>query len=407
MEKMSKMKVLRDPIHDYIHVDLQVVWDCINAKEFQRLRRIKQLGGAFQVYHTAEHTRFGHSLGVYEIVKRMVDEVEEIDEALSSYEKKVVMLAGLLHDLGHFPFSHAFESVSGIKHEVYTVKIIEGNSEIHDILAKEHEDLVRDVVQVIKKNHPRKLMNQMISSQMDADRMDYLLRDAYFTGTKYGIYDLERILRTMRVKNDEIVIKESGIHGVEDYIMARYHMYWQVYFHPTCRSYEAMLSLLFKRLKDVCIENPAFIKQAEMFQFILLEEEMNVGQHYYFDEASCLYGFSCLSQSDDAILKYLADSLMNRKLFAYCDLTSEQEFVQKQDALNKHGFDARYFLNKDNATQRPYNPYSLNMNDGVMILMKDERILELSQASVIVEGLMSAKQKHDPKMFYIKENGYK
>ena len=121
MLKTEETKVLRDPIHGYIHVDLKVVWDCINAKEMQRLRRIHQLGGDFQVYHTAEHSRFSHSLGVYEIVRRMVYEIDQLREVLSDYEKAVVMLAGLLHDIGHGPFSHAFEGISTYKHEEYTV----------------------------------------------------------------------------------------------------------------------------------------------------------------------------------------------------------------------------------------------------------------------------------------------
>ena len=245
MLKTEETKVLRDPIHGYIHVDLKVVWDCINAKEMQRLRRIHQLGGDFQVYHTAEHSRFSHSLGVYEIVRRMVYEIDQLREVLSDYEKAVVMLAGLLHDIGHGPFSHAFEGISTYKHEEYTVKIIMENSEIHQILAACDARLPEDVASIIQYRHAKECMNQLVSGQLDADRMDYLLRDAYFTGTSYGKFDLERILRTIRVKNGRIVVKASGIHSVEDYIMARYHMYWQVYLHPVARSYETLLSILF------------------------------------------------------------------------------------------------------------------------------------------------------------------
>lgn len=251
MQKTDEVKVMRDPIHGYIHVDEQVIWDCINAKEFQRLRRIHQLGGDFQVYHTAEHTRFSHSLGVYEIVRRMVGEIPHLKESLNEYEKVTAMLAGLLHDIGHGPFSHAFEGISALKHEEYTVKIILENSEIHHILEAVDPNLPKDVASIITYQHPKECMNQLVSGQLDADRMDYLLRDAYFTGTSYGNFDLERILRTIRMVDGRIVVKESGIHSVEDYIMARYHMYWQVYLHPVARSYEALLTVLFKRLKDL------------------------------------------------------------------------------------------------------------------------------------------------------------
>lgn len=161
MLKTEETKVLRDPIHGYIHVDLKVVWDCINAKEMQRLRRIHQLGGDFQVYHTAEHSRFSHSLGVYEIVRRMVYEIDQLREVLSDYEKAVVMLAGLLHDIGHGPFSHAFEGISTYKHEEYTVKIIMENSEIHQILAACDARLPGDVASIIQYRHAKECMNQL------------------------------------------------------------------------------------------------------------------------------------------------------------------------------------------------------------------------------------------------------
>lgn len=219
-EKLNEVKVLRDPIHGYIHVDLKVIWDCINSREVQRLKRIRQLGGAFQVYHTAEHSRFAHSLGVYEIARRMVEEIRDLRETLSEEEKITVMAAGLLHDLGHGPFSHAFESVTIAKHEEMTRRIILEETEVHRALVRCSPSLPEKVAAVIDHTHPNKILVQMISGQLDADRMDYLLRDAYFTGTKYGEFDLERILRTIRVRDHKMVVKESGMHSVEDYIMA-------------------------------------------------------------------------------------------------------------------------------------------------------------------------------------------
>ncbi|MBQ1469126.1 MAG: HD domain-containing protein, partial [Solobacterium sp.] len=215
--KTSEQKVLRDPVHGYIHVDYEVVWDCINSRWFQRLRRIRQLGGAYTVYHTADHTRFAHSLGVYEIVRRMVTEVPDLCVALDEKEKVTVMLAALLHDIGHGPYSHAFEAISRISHEFYTVKIIEEDPEISGILNRCEEGLAKDVADVLRNQYKNPLLSQLISAQLDADRMDYLLRDAYFTGTAYGEFDLERILRTMRVSQGYIVVKESGVYAVENY----------------------------------------------------------------------------------------------------------------------------------------------------------------------------------------------
>ena len=177
--KTNETKVLRDPIHGYVHVNYDVVWKCINSAWFQRLRRIRQLGGSYMVYHTADHTRFAHSLGVYEIVRRMVSEVPDIAEALTEDEKVTVMLAGLLHDIGHGPYSHAFEQIGGMSHEEYTCRIIEENTEITKILEEAKEGLAKEVADVIRHESKNPLLTQLVSAQLDADRMDYLLRDAY------------------------------------------------------------------------------------------------------------------------------------------------------------------------------------------------------------------------------------
>ena len=339
MLKTEETKVLRDPIHGYIHVDLKVVWDCINAKEMQRLRRIHQLGGDFQVYHTAEHSRFSHSLGVYEIVRRMVYEIDQLREVLSDYEKAVVMLAGLLHDIGHGPFSHAFEGISTYKHEEYTVKIIMENSEIHQILAACDARLPEDVASIIQYRHAKECMNQLVSGQLDADRMDYLLRDAYFTGTSYGKFDLERILRTIRVKNGRIVVKASGIHSVEDYIMARYHMYWQVYLHPVARSYETLLSILFRRMKEVYALHPEYLSDVKMFHPFLCGADAGIDALYRLDESAALYGFSELVTCRDEILRDISYRLLNRKLFEYVTLKNPEDLERIQLHVQALGYD--------------------------------------------------------------------
>ena len=302
LARTSEVKVLRDPIHGYVHIDLKVVWDCLNAREFQRLRRIHQLGGDFQVYHTAEHTRFSHSLGVYEIVRRMVREIPDIAESFSEYEKCTAMLAGLLHDIGHGPFSHAFESVSRCRHEEFTQRILLEDSEIHRILAAADPRLPRDIADIIAYRHPNDLLNQLVSGQLDADRMDYLLRDAYFTGTSYGTFDMERILRTIRVRGGRLAVKESGIHSVEDYIMARYHMYWQVYLHPVARSYEIIIAMLFTRMKELWKTQPSFFERLEMFVPFLQETKPDIEDLYLLDESAALYGFALLEPQKKAVV---------------------------------------------------------------------------------------------------------
>jgi len=249
--KLKEEKVFKDPVHKYIHVRDVLIWDLIATKEFQRLRRIKQLGTTYLVFHGAEHSRFSHSLGVYEIVRRMVDDIFSNRPEWDDGERLVALCAGLLHDLGHGPFSHAFEHVFDLDHEEYTRAIILGDTEVNEVLRRVSDEFPQNVSDVIAKTYSNKQVISLISSQIDADRMDYLQRDAYYTGVSYGHFDMERILRVMRPQRDQIVIKSSGMHAIEDYIMSRYQMYWQVYFHPVSRSAEVILRKTLERAKDL------------------------------------------------------------------------------------------------------------------------------------------------------------
>lgn len=398
LKKTNEEKVLRDPIHGYIHVNLQVVWDCINAKEFQRLRRVHQLGGTYEVYHTAEHSRFAHSLGVYEIVRRMVHEVEGLTQ-LSEYEKATVMLAGLLHDIGHGPFSHAFEVVMPKTHEEYTVEIILGDTQVHHILATVSKDLPVDIANIIQYKHFNDLLNQVVSGQLDADRMDYLLRDAYFTGTSYGNFDLERVLRTMRVKDQKIVVKESGIHTVVDYIMARYHMYWQVYYHPTTRSFEAILNSLFRRMKDVYDTQPELLSEVKMF-IPFLTQQPNLEDHFLMDEPAAFFGFSLLRNSSDKILADLAHRLLDRDLFDYLSYQDDSDLIPVREKVKQLGYDDEYYVVTDSASQKPYRPYKSENAHNIWILKSNDTIAELSEVSDIVSSIVGGNEKKDKKVFF-------
>lgn len=400
MMNTNEPKVLRDPIHGYIHVNLQVVWDCINSKEMQRLRRIRQLGGDFQVYHTAEHSRFSHSLGVYEIVRRMVTEIESLRNRLCDFDKTAVMLAGLLHDIGHGPFSHAFESISKVHHEDYTVQIILGNSDVHDILMNVNGQLSDTIASIILYKHPVECVNQLLSGQLDADRMDYLLRDAYFTGTSYGTFDLERILRTVRLQGDRMVVKQSGIHSVEDYIMARYHMYWQVYLHPIARSYETILSLALQRMHDIYHTNPDKVKQAEMFFPFFQNHAADIHALHKLDESAAQYGIACMIDVDDDILRDLCYRLMNRVLFDYIPLHKQADYDQICAHVISLGYDPAYFVHHDCVNQLPYSLYTGQDAHNIWVLCEDGSIQELSTVSMIVQALANAELKEEAMLYF-------
>lgn len=402
----QESKVMRDPVHGYIHVQYQIIWDLINAKEFQRLRRIHQLGGTFQVYHTAEHSRFSHSLGVYEIVRLMIETIEGLKEALSNFEMIALLCAGLLHDLGHGPYSHAFESVTDVNHELMTSRILLEDSEINEILSAYDASLPKMVSSIIDHSADRQLLTQIISSQLDADRMDYLLRDSYFTGVSYGEFDLHRILRTLKIVNDRLVMKESGIHAVEDYIMARYQMYWQVYLHPTSRSFEVILQALFSRMSECMTIDSKLLDDVAFFKPFLSGSEVTLRDHFELDESACNYGFMTLTRSKDPILRDLSSRLLNRDLFQHCDYEDPDMIAVVSKQVQEHGFDARYYCITDFMSQVLYTPYEESNGIGLEVLKRDGTLVELSKASEIVRGFAEGNHKEDRKIFFPREIEY-
>ena len=403
LKRLDETKVLKDPVHSYIHIHYEVIWNCLDSKEFQRLRRIRQLGGDFQVYPTAEHSRFSHSLGVYEIVRRMVTEVKSLCVELTEYEKVCVMLAGLLHDVGHGPFSHAFEHITNHSHEEYTAKIILGNTELNAILRAVSEKLPQDIVSIIQHTHENDILNQIVSGQLDADRMDYLLRDSYFTATSYGQFDLERILRTIRVRKTAegrkvIVVKYTGIHSVEDYIMARYQMYWQVYYHPVARSYEAVFIQLFNRLKDIFKVDKDYFEDMKVLIPFLEKSEVSVDEYFKLDENSLLYCCALIQDKEDKIAADLAKRLQNRRLFEYVDY-NEENLAQIKNMLKGNGLDERYYLRIENIEASVYSPYK---GRKILIEKLNGDIVALEKASTIVESITKGQTKKEGTIFFPK-----
>lgn len=396
--KLNDSRVFRDAVHNYIHVDQLVLLELINSKEMQRLRRIKQLGGTHQVYQSAEHSRFCHSLGVYFIVRKMIFN-SDVGEYINDYDKLTVMCAALLHDIGHGPFSHCFEGAFGLNHEEFTIKIINGNSEVNHILESFEPGFSRKVSSIIEKKHPNKILIQMISSQLDADRMDYLLRDSYFTGTTYGHFDLYRILRVMKVVNNRIVYKDSGVQAIENYILARYHMYWQVYYHPTSRSYEQLLISIFRRMKDLYIKGYKFGDIRYLMPF--LEDRVDEVAYTKLDESIVLYYFRILSEGKDQILADLCNRFLNRKLFLYHDLKSNEEKIKIRDLYRQKGFDPHYYVVSDDQSQIPYLYYNNEDEIGEIEILVNRELKVLPEVSEIVGAITnSTKNKIDHKIFY-------
>ncbi|MBE3555406.1 MAG: HD domain-containing protein, partial [Thermicanus sp.] len=260
------MKTFRDPVHNIIQFDKveeRLLLDLIDAPEFQRLHHIKQLGFSFLTYPGAEHTRFSHSLGVVHLMKRFLDKIirETRGEARRYAEelkerRLLALAAALLHDIGHGPFSHALEKTTHLRHEHWTIAIILGNTMIHQILETYRTGFAQEVADVIQRTHSSRAVVKLLSSQLDVDRMDYLLRDAQMTGAGYGRFDLEWLIHTLRIgeMDGEVQVgldREKGLSIAEDFIMARYYMFVHVYLHKTTRSAELMIEKIFERAVEL------------------------------------------------------------------------------------------------------------------------------------------------------------
>lgn len=403
-EKMPEEKVFKDPVHRYIHVRDRVIWDVINTREFQRLRRIRQLGTTYLVFHGAEHSRFQHSLGVYEIVRRIIDDGFSGRDEWNEEQRLVTLCAALLHDLGHGPFSHAFEKVFNLDHEVFTQRILLEQTEVNEVLRRISPDFPQKVADVIDKTYPDKLVVSLISSQIDADRMDYLQRDAYYTGVSYGHFDMERILRVMRPTEEQTVIKESGMHAVEHYIMSRYQMYWQVYFHPVSRSAEVILMKILHRARFLYETGYAF-KQEPVHFVSFFKREFHLKEYIALDEGVLLTYFQLWMEEDDAILSDLCDRFVNRRLFQYAEFDPAAQYMKFGELVKlfvEAGLDPEYYLVTDSSSDLPYDfyrPGEENERVPIYLQMKNGDLRELSRMSDVVEAI-SGKRRTDHKIYY-------
>ncbi|MCC3736100.1 HD domain-containing protein [Staphylococcus hominis] len=401
--KLAEEKVFKDPIHKYVHVKDQLIWDLIKTKEFQRLRRIKQLGTLYLAFHTAEHSRFGHSLGVYEIVRRMIDESFVGREAWNNKDRPLALCAALLHDLGHGPFSHSFEKIFNTDHEAFTQEIITGNTEVNEVLSRVSETFPQEVADVINKTHKNKLVISMISSQIDADRMDYLQRDAYFTGVSYGTFDMERILRLMRPSKDEVLIKESGMHAVENFIMSRYQMYWQIYFHPVSRGGEVLLNNCLKRVKQLYKEDYQFKMYPKEF-IPFFEGTITIDQYVELDEVTVLFYLKKWIHEEDEILSDLARRFINRDLFKYIPFDgSIITITELQDLFIEGGIDPEYYFVSEAFSDLPYDYDRPGSNrQPIHLLRRNGSIKEISSQSLVISSITGI-NREDYKLYYPKE----
>lgn len=392
-------KVIRDPVHDVIAFELndptdRLLFNLLNAAEFQRLRRIRQLGMAHLTYPGADHSRYAHSLGVMETTRKFLSRLSKQVE-ISPEERRNCLAASLLHDLGHGPYSHVFERVTGVKHERLTYRVIlDGESEIHRLLIKEDKLLPEQVVTLLQGHAPRRFMSEVVSSQLDADRLDYLLRDNLMTGSQYGAFDMNWLLAAIAVEptTQRLVVLPKAVSAVEAFLQARYHMYRNVYFHKVVRSAEGMLKLALRRAKRLAVQDrlPWPSRESGVFR-ALLGQRMSMRDFVDLDDVSLTQCFKIWAdESDDAILARLCRGLLFRGLYKSIDITDRQDgpqvFVRAAQAVLDAGGDPEYDLFFDEPIDTPY-AINANVEKGIKVLMPDGSLRDISQVSPMTEAM--------------------
>lgn len=387
-------KVFRDPVHNYITVNHPVIYDLINTREFQRLRRVKQVSTTVYTFHGAEHSRFSHCLGVYEIARRVTEIFDEkFPDIWDSSENLLTMVAALLHDVGHGAYSHTFEKLFDTDHEAITQEIITSpDTEINAILKRVSPDFPEKVASVINHTYHNKQVIQLISSQIDCDRMDYLLRDSYYSGAKYGQFDLTRILRVIRPTKDGIVFEYNGMHAVEDYIVSRFQMYMQVYFHPASRGMEVLLQNLLKRAKHLYQLDSQFFEKCSPNLIPFLANEAGLEDYLALDDGVMNTYFQAWMKSEDKILADLASRFINRKVLKSITFEedSRKELSHLVDLVKSVGFDPEYYTGIHVNFDLPYDIYRPEKKEPrteINMIQKDGSVVELSTISPIVKTL--------------------
>ena len=385
MSQTNKLKIFNDPIYGFITIPNALIYDLIQHPYFQRLRRISQMGMSYLVYPGAHHTRFHHALGCMHIMQKAVETLKFKGVSISQAEEDALYVAILLHDIGHGPFSHAMEHsiVDEIHHEELSLLFMEQ-------LNKEFDGKLALAIQVFKGAYHRKFMLQLISSQLDMDRMDYLKRDSFYSGVAEGNINSDRLIQMMNVQNDVLVIEEKGIYSVEKFLVARRLMYWQAYLHKTSVVAELILTKILKRAKELT-ENGIDLPCSASLHFFMLNKislvdfDKNILDRFsYLDDFDVMGAIKSWQFNDDFVLQNLCRMILNRDLLKIqiTDVKADKEqllaikneFMQSASISEK---EAAYFVFKGKLKNQAYSKSS----EPIYILKKDKTIEDVVAAS--------------------------
>lgn len=310
---INKLKIINDPVHGFIKIPYEILYDVIEHRFFQRLRRISQTGLLSLVFPGATHTRFHHAIGAMHLMYTALETLKQKGVKISEEEEKSALLAILLHDVGHGPYSHALESLlmEDWHHEKLSILLMHK-------LNEEFNGQLNMAIEMFQGKYYRRFFNQLISSQLDVDRLDYLNRDSFFTGVSEGSINTQRIISMINVKDDELLIDEKGVYSIENYLTARMFMYWQVYYHKTSALAEHLLVKILNRAKQLIAEGKQIEAQGNLKYFLYKNEVENnldkdIKRFTQLDDTDVLSAIKSWQNSDDLVLSYFCKAVVNRK----------------------------------------------------------------------------------------------
>jgi HD superfamily phosphohydrolase len=384
---LNKRKIINDPVYGLITIPNKLVFEIIEHPWFQRLRRILQLGLTHYVYPSAVHTRYQHALGAMHLMTQALDVLRSKGIFISSDEEEGVLCAILLHDIGHGPYSHTLEQtlVKGLSHEDLSLMMMDA---LNEFLGHRLDTANK----IFRNDHPKKFLHQLVSSQLDMDRLDYLSRDSFFTGVAEGVINTDRIIKMLTVVNDQLVVEGKGIYSIEKFIISRRLMYWQVYLHKTVIAAEFMLVNILKRAKELASEDIPLFSSPVLHLFLysnvkienFLEERKWIEDFARLDDYDILSAIKVWMMHSDPVLSWLCKSLVDRHLYkveiqnepfdtgyvaSLKDKTAAQFHLSEEEI--------EYFLVEGTLTNNAYNP----KHDKIRIQFRNKELIDISEAS--------------------------
>ena len=393
---MNKRKIINDPVFGFVTLSTDKVYDVLQHPYVQRLGRIRQLGLSYYVYPGAQHSRFSHSVGAMHLMQEGMSMLLQKGVDITNEENEAAQIAILLHDVGHGPFSHVLEHtlVHGITHEEISLLMMEQID--RDLATNDEPHPLGVAIDIFRNDYKRHFFHQLLSSQLDVDRMDYLCRDSFFCGVQEGRVASERLLKMLHVVNDHLVVEQKGIYSVEKFLVARRLMYWQVYLHKTSVAAEQLLIKILRRAKELALNGKELFCSPALHYFLynhITSDDMTAGsealrQYALLDDSDVLSAIKAWMNSDDKVLALLSEMFINRRLFRGTlrdkPLTESEKKTLTSRLAQSLGIredDAHYFYEEHISTSNTYSEKA----DSIDILYHDGTVKDISEASEILD----------------------